>query len=97
MHAFFTKHPESVGETYWQHMGVALSFAGALFYAAFAALVHAFFPALCEKTASNKITALHTRMVTKRRADLTDSAESAKRGNTSKDGQFDGKMPENAR
>jgi hypothetical protein len=25
----FTDHPRSVGESYWQHMGVALSFAAA--------------------------------------------------------------------
>jgi hypothetical protein len=26
----FTEHPESVGESYFEHMGVALSFAGPL-------------------------------------------------------------------
>jgi len=41
MKKFFTAHPQTVGETYWQHMAVALSFAGALFGAAVAALVHA--------------------------------------------------------
>jgi len=59
---FFTEHPASVNETYWQHFVVASSFAIALFGAAFAALVHAFLPACCEKTASLKITELHDRM-----------------------------------
>jgi len=66
MNKFFTEHPASVGETYWQHLAVALSFAGALFGAAFAALVHAFFPACFEKTASLKITCLHDRIVSNR-------------------------------
>lgn len=68
MRDFFTRHPQSVGESYWEHMGVALSFAGELFTAAFAALVHAFLPACCEKTASRKIAVLHERMITKRNA-----------------------------
>jgi Family of unknown function (DUF6356) len=38
----FTDHPRSVGETYGDHMLVALSFAGPLTKAAAAALVHAF-------------------------------------------------------
>lgn len=66
MNKFFTEHPASVGETYAQHLAVALSFAGALFGAAFAALVHAFFPAWFEKTASQKITCLHDRIVSNR-------------------------------
>jgi hypothetical protein len=86
MRDFFTKHPASVGETYWQHMGMALSFAGSLFLAACAALLHALFPALCEKTASQIITRLHDRMVLNRC-----------RQNPSKDEVFEAKMPENAR
>jgi len=71
MSKFFTEHPASVGETYWQHLAVALSFAGGLFGAAFAALVHAFFPAWFEKTASVKITCLHDRMVCNRQNKTT--------------------------
>ncbi len=58
----FTDHPAQVGETYAQHMGVALSFSGTLFWAASAALIHAVVPALCEKTASNAIKRLHAQM-----------------------------------
>jgi hypothetical protein len=86
MKNFFTAHPETVGETYWQHMAVALSFAGALFGAAFAALVHAFFPAWFEKTASAKITCLHDRMVCNR-----------KNQTARKDAAFEVEMAENAR
>jgi hypothetical protein len=86
MKNFFTAHPETIGETYWQHMAVALSFAGSLFAAAFAALVHAFFPAWFEKTASAKITCLHDRMVCNRRNQTA-----------RKDELFEAQMAENAR
>jgi hypothetical protein len=83
---FFTQHPESVGETYWQHMGVALSFAFALFGAAFAALTHAFLPACFEKTASLKITELHDRIICNRR-----------KQNPNTDAAFEAKISEDAR
>lgn len=62
----FTEHPRSVGESYWQHMGVALSVAGAMALGALACLVHAVFPFLCKRTGSDVILALHAR-VSKRR------------------------------
>lgn len=62
----FTEHPETVGETYGQHMGTALSFAGPLMFAGLACLVHAVLPFLFEKTGSRVITRLHDRMVTHR-------------------------------
>ena len=37
----FTEHPDAVGESYTEHMHVALSFAGPLLLAGLAALVHA--------------------------------------------------------
>ena len=48
----FTEHPASAGETYGEHMRVALSFAVPLAKAAIAALVHAFLPFLFTTTAS---------------------------------------------
>lgn len=66
MQNFFSAHPASVGETYWQHMAVALKFAFALFGAALAVLVHAIFPAWFERTASQKITQLHDQLVRNR-------------------------------
>lgn len=62
----FTEHPETVGETYWQHMGAALSFSGGMLVGAFCCAVHAIFPFLFEKTGSCKITELHDRMVLNR-------------------------------
>jgi hypothetical protein len=58
----FTEHPDSVGESYSEHMGVALSFAGPLAIAAGAAFVHAFLPFLCERTASGIVKRLYARM-----------------------------------
>lgn len=62
----FTDHPSTVGETYWQHMGMAFSFAGTMIAAGFACLIHGVFPFLFVKTGSQTITGLHDRMVTNR-------------------------------
>ncbi|MEM9433508.1 MAG: DUF6356 family protein [Pseudomonadota bacterium] len=58
----FTTHPSSVDESYFEHMMFALTFCGLLTLAALAALVHAFLPFACEKTASGIINRLHDRM-----------------------------------
>ncbi|MFL5192879.1 DUF6356 family protein [Microvirga tunisiensis] len=60
---FFTEHPESVGESYLEHMNVALSFAVPLLAAGLAALIHAFLPFLFLTTASRTVKQLHARMV----------------------------------
>ena len=60
--AFFTAHPASVNESYFQHMRFALGFAGLLVLAAGAARVHAVFPALCETTASRLVRRMHDRL-----------------------------------
>lgn len=57
----FLEHPKSVDETYFQHFRFAMRFSFSLFYAAFAALLHAFIPLACEKTASTKIAELYER------------------------------------
>ncbi|WP_350335104.1 DUF6356 family protein [Coralliovum pocilloporae] len=62
----FVTHPESVDETYFEHMGQALSFAGTMAKGMLMALVHAFIPGLFEKSASRLVTGLHDRMVTNR-------------------------------
>lgn len=62
----FTDHPASVNETYLEHMAMSASFAGALFLAAGAALVHAILPFLFDKTASAVVGRLHSSMVTNR-------------------------------
>ena len=61
-----TDHPASVGETYGEHMGVALGFAARLFLASIACAIHAVLPFLFVRTGSDAIRVLHTRMVTNR-------------------------------
>lgn len=58
----FLDHPESVEESYLEHLQVALGFAFWLGLAALAAVVHALMPALCEKTASRIVTRLYARL-----------------------------------
>lgn len=65
---FFLAHPQSVGETYFEHQRVALSFAAALLLAGFACLLHAVIPGLCERIASSRVEELHRRMNAGRRA-----------------------------
>ena len=62
----FTRHPDTVGETYFEHMGQAFSFGSEMLIASIACLLHGFFPFMCEKTGSKAITRLHKRMVTHR-------------------------------
>jgi len=57
----FLDHPESVDETFVEHFMFALGFSLALFKAAFAALIHAFVPCACEKTASTIIARLYAK------------------------------------
>ncbi len=67
MLAPFTRHPESVGETYVEHMGAAAGFGTRMLMGALACYVHALLPFLFERTASATIGALHDRMVVSRR------------------------------
>ena len=73
MKKLFTDHPDSVGESYLQHLLTALCFSGELLIAAAACLVHALFPFLFVKTGSRKITGLYQKMVAHRdrRTDLS--------------------------
>lgn len=64
--SMFTRHLDEVGETYFQHLRHAGSFAITLFGAALACLVHALVPFAFEKTGSECIRRLHDRMVVNR-------------------------------
>lgn len=52
MKNWFTEHPKSVNETYYQHLWFSLTSAIRLIFAGIAAIVHAFFPFLFISTAS---------------------------------------------
>jgi hypothetical protein len=55
----FTKHPQSVDETYFEHMWCACKFFVKLQLLSVAALVHSVFPFLFEFTASNGVKKLN--------------------------------------
>ena len=64
----FTEHPDSVGESYVEHAGVAAGFGAAMILGGLGALVHAVVPGLCQTTGSRTIIRLHARIVAKRDA-----------------------------
>jgi len=66
MNKLFTEHPETVGETYLQHMHTASYFGVKMLMGALCCFVHAIFPFLFEKSGSKIITGLHDRMITNR-------------------------------
>jgi hypothetical protein len=63
---FFIKHPNSVGENYFQHLANATSFGLRMLIASLACLVHGIFPFLFERTGSATISELHDDMITHR-------------------------------
>jgi hypothetical protein len=65
---FFLEHPRSVGQTYWQHMRTALSFAWRLAIAMVCVAVHALVPGLFPRTASGIVSNLHRCMSTRETA-----------------------------
>lgn len=62
----FTDHPHSVGETYFEHMGMASSFGLRMVLAGLACLLHGLFPFLFVKTGSTTIRHLHETMISHR-------------------------------
>jgi len=57
----FLDHPNSVDESYLEHLAFAGKFSALLFAAAGAALIHAVVPCLFEKTASKIVARLYER------------------------------------
>ena len=66
MQKLFTQHPETVGETYFQHMYSASSFGVKMLGGALCCFVHAILPFMFEKKGSRIITDLHDAMITNR-------------------------------
>lgn len=64
----FTDHPESVGETYLQHFGVASRFGTKMIVGGLGAVLHAVVPAFCKTSASRTVDGLHAEIVAKRNA-----------------------------
>ncbi|OGT42558.1 MAG: hypothetical protein A3F42_00700 [Gammaproteobacteria bacterium RIFCSPHIGHO2_12_FULL_37_34] len=53
MKNIFTLHPDSLGETYFQHFKFAFKFGVYMLIGGLACIVHAIFPFVFEKAASN--------------------------------------------
>jgi hypothetical protein len=73
LHRLFLSHPQTVDESYGEHLLFALGFAMRLLGAGLAALVHAIVPCLFETTASRMICEMHDRIA--RRAHTLQPAE----------------------
>ena len=58
----FTKHPNSVGETYFEHMSKAIKFSIILEWLAFCVFIHAIFPFWNEFTGSDGVEKLNKEM-----------------------------------
>jgi hypothetical protein len=62
----FVHHPQSVGESYFEHMAVAFGFGFAMLGGALACIIHGIVPGLFECSGSKAICALHARLLAKR-------------------------------
>jgi hypothetical protein len=69
----FTEHPETVGETYWQHMAHAAGFGVRMVLGGICCLTHALLPFLFVTTGSGVIASLHDRMVVSRRRNMPEA------------------------
>jgi len=68
LNAVFLRHPESIGETYWQHLRFA-SFSGLrLVIAGVACIIHSIFPIFFEKVASNTIEKLSQEIAARKKS-----------------------------
>lgn len=63
MGGLFTRHPHSVGESYWRHLRHAFAFGGGMLLGGLACVIHGVFPFLFERTGSRALRALHARLV----------------------------------
>ena len=67
IHRLFTEHPESVGETYGEHLVRATLFGGRMVGAGLACMLHALLPFVFVRTGSVAIDELHAQMQATRR------------------------------
>ena len=59
---WFVEHPDAVGETYFEHLRTAGSFAGGLALCSLCCLIHALVPGLFTTSASARVERMHERM-----------------------------------
>lgn len=62
----FVEHPESVGESYFEHMRMAFGFGFTMMAAAIACIIHGLIPGLFKTTGRKTVICLHDRLVTNR-------------------------------
>ncbi|WP_419421112.1 DUF6356 family protein [Legionella sp. D16C41] len=70
MKQLFTKHPNEIGESYFQHMAFALKFSFNMFLGAVACFLHGLFPFTFQKTGSNLVLKMFTHLNQGNRKDL---------------------------
>ncbi len=61
----FTAHPESIGESYWEHLWHAGKFGILMIIGGVACLIHAIFPFLFVQTAGNFLFKMTEHMITR--------------------------------
>lgn len=72
----FTKHPNSIGETYFEHLIGAFTVGLKMIFGGLACLIHGIFPFICVKTGSTTIKDLHEHICAHRTADEKHSDKS---------------------
>jgi hypothetical protein len=63
---WFTAHPESVGESYGEHLATATSFGGRMMLAGLACMLHGLLPFLFVRTGSRAVNELNEQLIARR-------------------------------
>ena len=71
----FLDHPDTVGESFTEHFGVASRFGVTMIWGGLGAVLHAFVPAVCKTRGSDTVATLHAQMVAKRGAVRADQMQ----------------------
>ena len=74
LHRLFTEHPESVGETYTEHLVRATCFGGRMVLAGLACMLHALLPFVFVRTGSEAVAELNEQILAVKRAGAARSA-----------------------
>ena len=80
IHRLFTEHPESVGETYGEHLVRATVFGGRMVIAGIACMLHALLPFVFIRTGSQAVEELHAQMQAVKRRGREDLSQLASAG-----------------